>query len=274
MIGRHPFRPDCVGSQLEPRELLSGTPSAPVSAPLNLSTAENVAIAADIAASQAGGSPNLFHQNGISGTAQKTQFTHRLNGRLRVSAHQADSVTAAFRAFKAADLQLVINPPAGTPPGPTQPALLANLKTQVDFAVTHDVVPANANKPLVLRGLKMSKLQQLSVLPFADTQLATLDATLAKMANVPGPNGTMTPADPTNALNIAVNGILNAVAEQSIHPNLFQAPSDFYLTPNFLFTINFKGAPAASSLGFFVRGPHGALLPGAPVPANYPPTTV
>jgi hypothetical protein len=71
-------------------------------------------------------------------------------------------------------------------------------------------------------------------------------------------------ADPTPALNQAINAIFNALAESSIHPNLFRSPSDFYISSNVQFTINSTGAPADSSPGFFVRGPHGVILPGAP----------
>jgi hypothetical protein len=45
---------------------------------------------------------------------------------------------------------------------------------------------------------------------------------------------------------------------------------EFYISPNVYFTLDFVGAPAKSSLGFFVRGPHGTILPGAPIPPNYP----
>ena len=55
----------------------------------------------------------------------------------------------------------------------------------------------------------------------------------------------------------------NAVAEPRLHPGLFLTPADFYLNPNVSFDITFNGTPADQGNGFFIRGPGGAILPGA-----------
>ncbi len=211
----------------------------------------------------------MFHHDGINGLELRPQFKEQLNARLRTSADQTFFVIKAFKNFQANYSQLTVNPPP--PPGsPTLASLLAGLKNDVDFAVSHHQKPSNRPQPLVMRGLKASPLAMQSLVPFADAQIVQLGATLAATPPVPGPNGTTVVANPTPTINIAVNAILNALAEQSVHPNLFQMPSDFYISPNVYFTLDFVGAPAKSSLGFFVRGPHGTILPGAPIPPNYP----
>ena len=87
--------------------------------------------------------------------------------------------------------------------------------------------------------------------------------TLEQLPPVTGPSGKATQGDPTPAVNYAVNSILNAIAETSIHPLLFNQPGDFYLNPYVTFTVTFSGAPAETAPGYFIRGPHGTILPGA-----------
>ena len=80
-------------------------------------------------------------------------------------------------------------------------------------------------------------------MPFSDAQIDKMAASLAQLPPAAGQNGTQTSGDPTPAVNDAVNSILNGIAETSIHPLLFNEPSDFYLNPYITFTTTFSGAP-------------------------------
>ena len=102
-------------------------------------------------------------------------------------------------------------------------------------------------------------------MPFAVQQIQELGAKVAATPPVLGPDGTLKPGDITAAVNAASNAILNAIAQSSVHPLLFQSPSDFYLSPDITFTTSFNSTPAGAAPGYFVRGPGGTLLPGAPV---------
>ena len=101
-------------------------------------------------------------------------------------------------------------------------------------------------------------------------QIDTAGAAIAELPPVNGPNGTLVTGNPVPILNVAANAIFNALAETSIHPNLFLNPSNFYLNPNVGFPISFTGIPADAAPGFFIRGPHGVILPGATLHPHFP----
>ncbi len=74
--------------------------------------------------------------------------------------------------------------------------------------------------------------------------------------------GALLNPEPKQAVDTAFNNILNAVAEYSIHPNLFLQPQNFYINPQAKFTIPFSGTPAQKAPGVYVLGPNGVPLPG------------
>jgi hypothetical protein len=273
------FRLEFVDAQLERRALLDAggltlTPADVAAAVASAASPDTTATTAELAAAAAtSGTSNLFNQNGVrigrNGLYFSKAFTSQLNSRLKISADQAADVNALFKAFATTYSQLTINPPP--PPGsPTLSSLLSALTNQVDFVLSHHVKPAQLPRLGALQGLPGSSLSMQSLVPFANAQIAHLGTTLAETPPVPGPNGSIVPANPIPTVNIAVNAILNAIAEQSVHPNLFSTPSTFYLNPLTFFTVNSVGAPAKAAIGYFVYGPGGVLLPGAPVPPNTP----
>ena len=50
---------------------------------------------------------------------------------------------------------------------------------------------------------------------------------IANLLPIAGTDGTLVPGNPVPILNIAANAIMNALAETSIHPNLFLSPDNF-----------------------------------------------
>jgi hypothetical protein len=284
MVGRHRlrnrFRLEFVDPQLERRELLDAsgltlTPAEVAAAVASSQGTDDSVTSTELAAAAAtSGTSTFFNQNGVKpgkngGLVFSSQFKNQLNSRLRISADQAADVNALFKAFATTYSQLTIKPPP--PPGsPTLSGLLTSLTNDIDFVLSHHVKPAQLARLSALQLLPGSSLQMQSLVPFANIQLAQLGKLLAATPPVPGPNGSMVPANPIPTINIADNAILNAIAEQSIHPNLFSTPGTFYLNPTVYFTVDFKGAPAKATIGYFVYGPGGVLLPGAPVPPNTP----
>jgi hypothetical protein len=277
---RKRFRLEFVDPQLERRELLDAggltlTPADIAAAVASSESTDTSATSAELAAAAAtSGTSNLFNQNGVKpgkngGLVFSSQFKNQLNSRLRISADQAADVNALFKAFATTYSQLTIKPPP--PPGsPTLSGLLTALTNDIDFVLSHHVKPAQLGRLNTLRFQPASSLAMQSLVPFANIQLAQLGKLLAATPPVPGPNGSTVPANPIPTINIADNAILNSIAEQSVHPNLFSTPGTFYLNPTVFFTVDFKGAPANAALGYFVYGPGGVLLPGAPVPPNTP----
>ena len=212
---------------------------------------------------------NLFYHDGINGLKLQQHFVDRLNDRLSTSNDQARRVSQAFQVFQTRYAQLPVNPPPGFS-RPTAASLLADLQNQVDYALSHHETLINRPRPAQHNGLKVSPLAPQALIPYADDQIRRLGATLAATPPVPGPDGRPVTADPTPALNQALNAIFNALAEASVHPNLFRSPSDFYISPDVRFDLNSTGAPAQSSPGYFIRGPHGAILPGATLHPHVP----
>jgi hypothetical protein len=235
-----------VDPQLEQRVLMSRP--APV-------------LAAAVGEGQAGGR-NLFHQNGINGFVLHRTFVNRLNDRLNTSKDETTRVTQAFQAFATSFKGLPVTPPPGAS-GPTLDSLIATLKQEVATALIRREGLSFQETPSEQTAIKNSPLAPVALVPFANAQIDKMAATLEQLPAVTGPSGKGTQGDPTPAVDDAVNAILNAVAETSIHPLLFNQPGDFYLNPYVTFTETFSGAPAQAAPGYFIRGPHGTILPGA-----------
>lgn len=245
---RRTFRPDCLGAGLEPRELLSGA---------------GVSVQPAQVQSQPAVPNDLFHKNGVDGLKLHASFVNQLNDRLAASQTQATRTIQAFQVFVSSYGQLPVVPAHGSS-GQTLSALIATLQSNVNFALGTNVIISSRLPPSQSRAPTVSPLAPKALIPFADAQIATLDSALAAAPPVVGSDGKLTLADPTTPVNTAINAIMNALAETSVHPNLFLDPGSFYLSPDVTFTISFSGsAPAKSSPGYFVRGPHGVLLPGA-----------
>lgn len=253
-MARRSYRPEWFDQALERRDLLSSVtlPAAP-------------AIVAQGGAHQG----NRFHQNGINGLTLHRTFVNQLNDRLANSAAQSARVRQAFQVFISNYQQLPVTPPAGAS-GPTVSELLANLTSEVNLGLVRLDNAQVRPTPSQAHALRHSPLAPVALVPYADAQINAMAAELAATPPVVGPDGQLHHADPTDAANTAVNAILNALAESSIHPTLFLNPSDFYISPNVTFTVDSSGAPASSSPGFFVRGPHGIVLPGATLHPHVP----
>jgi hypothetical protein len=256
MAHRRRFRVALDDLRLEGRQLLSRNGLATVPAQVDRASPTSIPARS-----------NLFHHDGINGLTLHQSFVNRLNDRLQTSGSQASRVAQAFQVFQTRYLQVPVNSPAGSS-GAAVTGLLAVLQNQVDFALTNREILNGRPQPSVRKGLKVSPLAPLALVPYANEQIGQLGATLAATPPVSGPDGAPVPADPTPALNTAINAIFNALAESSVHPNLFQSPSDFYISPDVRFTITSTGPPAASSPGYFIRGPQGEILPGAPPRPN------
>ena len=241
------FSLELVDAQLERRELMSGTGVPPV--------------AATVSAPRATGR-DLFNHNGIDGLVLHRTFVDGLNDRLNTSKDQTTRVTQAFQAFQSSFAQLPVSPPSGAT-GPTLDSLVATLKQQVATALIRR--EGLSSQPTVSErtSITVSPLAPVALVPFSDSQIDKMAATLSQLPPVVHPAGTPTQGNPAAAVNFAVNSILNAIAESTIHPLLFNDPGDFYLNPYIQFTLSFSGTPASSAPGYFIRGPHGTILPGA-----------
>lgn len=245
---RQRFCPESVDRQLERRVLMSRADASPVVAALGGRGAEGV---------------NLFHQNGINGFVLHRAFVNQLNDRFNASKSMTTLVSQAFQVFATNFQQLPVNPPAGSS-GPTLSGLIATLKQQVAVAEVRRVSTNVAPSPSEQSSINNSPLAPRSLVPYSDEVIDQMATTLATLPTVAGSDGTLSQGDPTPAVDTAVNAIFNAIAEFTTHPNLFRSPSDFYLNPQASFTSTNAGAsPAQSAPGYFIRGPRGAILPGA-----------
>jgi hypothetical protein len=254
---RNPYRlsVELVDAQLERRELMSHTPTV-AAAVVHPNTGTGT------------GGRNLFHQNGVSGLVLHRSFVNQLNDRFTASKAQTTRVTQAFQAFVTSFEKLPVTPPGG-PSGPALQSLVATLKPQVATALIRNE-PNAPLTPSQQTAIRRSPLAPIALVPFADAQIDKMAATLAQLPPATGPSGKLTQGDPTPAVNHAVNAVLNALAETTVHPLLFKSPNDFYLNPYVTFTLTFSGVPAQSAPGFFIRGPHGTILPGATLHPHAP----
>lgn len=229
---------------LERRELLSRGTAPPI--PSQVETAQGHPVPV-----------NLFHQDGIDGLKLNKSFVNRLNNRINLSISAETRISQAFQVFLQNYQQAQVNP------GPTFGGSLDDLKREVAYALIMREILSNRPQPSAAHGPKIAKLAQVTLVPYALAQIDQFGAGLAATPPVTGPNGTLVHADATAAANDAFNAISNALAEFTIHPHLFQQPSDFYISPQFRYNLSFNAAPATSSPGYFVRGLGGQILPGA-----------
>jgi len=192
----------------------------------------------------------VFDQRGVSSSVLHKAFVNHLNLRLSISASQAHLVFEAFQVFKQG---YAAPPPAAGGRGPALDALLGQLDGHLADALSRYELTTARVGPSVQQSRKFSPEEQQALVPFARAQVQRLGAALA--------GG---PADPTPALNVAYNAIMNALAEYSVHPTLFRNPGDFYLNPRANFTTSFDGTPASGTPGVFLLGPGGVPLAGAP----------
>jgi hypothetical protein len=231
---------------------------------------------------------NLFHRNGINGFQLDKPFIDLMSARNTVAREVANRISQAFQVFAANYPLAPVNHPGGgfgTPspsaPQPTPvlgnptmpitvPNLLGDLTHFVTLALSTYEVLTSEVRPWQENAPKYTPRAQLALIPFAQAQIAQLGATLAAAKPVVGPQGKLVNPDPTPALNATANAILNAVAENTLHPALFLTPNDFYLNPNVKFTYTFTSVPAQAAPGFFIRGPGGAFLPGATLHPHAP----
>jgi hypothetical protein len=204
---------------------------------------------------------DFFHHDGIDGLVLHKHFVNRLNDRLANSQLQATRVSQALETFGTAFSQLPVNPPPGSS-GPTLASLLDTLKQQVSYALSVREIVGRAS-PSQATAPSVSPLAHVALIPFALEQIDQAGAALAQLPPITSANGTLVQGNPLAILNVAANAIQNALAETSIHPNLFLSPGNFYVNPKASFDINFTGTPASTAAGFFIRGPHGVILPGA-----------
>lgn len=156
--------------------------------------------------------------------------------------------------------------PVGTIPNPsTLENFVAQLTQQVDVALSTLPLSAFAGQvnPSVRDGLRVSPLANRALVPFANQQIAQMGQDLADIP-VLLPDGSRNPAA-LDVVNATYNSILNAVAQNTVHPHVFTNPSTFYLNPNVSYKITSSQAPIQAGPGFFTRGPNGQFLPGAPL---------
>jgi hypothetical protein len=230
--------------------------------------------------------PNQQHKN----------FINTLSIRLTISGQQTHRINEAFQAFGYNYLNRPIRltgnsgvfsdgqgnePPQGQsgsgqvqagpvlnrrlpvgnlPMPPTLANGLAQLDQQTALALSTFQVVSNRIQPTVRSAPKFTPLAQQALIPFAHQQIVELGAVLEAHPPVLAPDGTLVDPTPLIALETAYNNILNAVAENSMHPTLFQSPGDFFINPKVRFTLDFDGVPARKGPGFFNRGPGGVLL--------------
>lgn len=227
-----------------------------------------------IRAERAAHGGNLFHRNGADGLVLHHAFVNRLNERVQIEGMVTKRVDEAFQVFGQNALHQSIPLPALISPSSTavfgeQPApstldgKLTLLQQQVDLALQRLEFTTMKLTPSQATSIRFSPVAGESLVPFADQQLAILADELR--ANPPkfDASGRLIDQTPLNQLNSAFNAISNAIAEFTVHPNLFQRPSDYYINPNVQFRLGDNAAPSIAGPDFFVRGPGGALLPGA-----------
>jgi hypothetical protein len=193
-------------------------------------------------------------------TDQHQGFVNATNNRRSIAASVTHRVNEAFQAFAYHELNVPITlrgsvgPVSGIPVGttPSPPTLaggLALLNQQVAQALATREIDTTRVVTSVARGPKFTPQAADALIPFANQQIDGLAGQLGGSS-----------ASSLKALNAAYDAILDAVAENSVHPKLFRSPSDFYDNPGTAFTIKFDGDPVGASTGFYTHGPGGVLL--------------
>lgn len=256
--GHRMFRCAVPEALLESRELLTSAAAIDLPAPLT----------SQVASTAPG---DLFHRNGVNGLNLHKAFVNQMTDRFNISRDAASRISESFLVFEQAFLSsLPGSPPISKPLGapampPTLPNLLADMKSQVIAALTTLHVPTNQVRPSLVKAPKFTALPGKALIPYALAQIDQMGTELSGLSAGIGPNGPSsgTRTSINSAISATFNAIINALAEFSLHPNLFQQPSDFYINPQAHFSVGFSDVPARSAPGFFVRGPGGQLLPGA-----------
>lgn len=153
--------------------------------------------------------------------------------------------------------------PVGTPPAARDlPSLLATLAQQTTDALTRFEIRFGSPQPSIRDQPRFAHAAPLALVPFAREQVAQLGSRLAALAPPGGPP----PYDASlEAIDATYNRVQNALAEFSLHPELFRRPGDFYVNPAAQFTLDrpISDVPARLFPGFFYRGPGGAVIQGA-----------
>jgi hypothetical protein len=152
--------------------------------------------------------------------------------------------------------------PVGTIPNPpTLANFIAQLSQQVTTALTTLQITKANPQPSAVNAPKFSPSAFRALVPFAQAAIAQLQTDLTVNPPIFNSQGMLTNAAPIKAVQDAFTKILNAVAENSVHPKLFATPSDFYINPLANFTIPQTSAPAEAAPNFFLLGPGGVPLP-------------
>jgi hypothetical protein len=258
MARRRSLRIEFGETVLERRELLAQ--AAALAAPALVA---DPAVAAQADAAAPG---NLFHQNGINGLKLDKSFVDTMNRRFNIGKQMASRTFEAFQVFEDAYISPPPTPPPPSSPGnPAMPPTLPNLVNQLEhfvaLALSTFEATNNQTRPSVVTSPKFSQRAFNILVPFAVAQIEQMSASLSVLPPHGGTGATL--AHARQVINVAYNAILNAIAEYSLHPNLFTSPGDFYISPDIFFPTSFNGNPATAAPGYFVRGPGGQLLPGA-----------
>ena len=217
---------------------------------------------------------NLFHRHGVNGLVLHKAFVNQLNLRTTISAGVTQRVDEAFQVFAQNALHQpiliagAVSPTQtttfGQPPAPeTLNGQFSLMRQQVDLALQRLKFASNSLTPSQVTSIHFSPVAGQSLIPFANQQLTILQAEFDANPPTFEQNGKLADPTPLNQLNTTYNAILNAIAEFTDHPTLFQEPSDYYINPTVQFKIGANAAPASAGAGFLVRGPGGVFLPGA-----------
>lgn len=239
-----PFRPGTIA--LEPRALLSG--------------GGRIAVAPVVSAIHplANLQPDAQHQGFVNATNTRRSIagsiTHRLNEAFQAFGYRVLNIPVTLPGSVAPEAGI----PIGATPNPsTLQENLATLNQQVALALATFESNTTRVPPSVARGPRFTPGAADALIPFARAQIEGLGGKLGG-----------SPASSLKSLNDTYDAILDAVAENAVHPKLFRAPADFYNNPRTDFTIKFDGDPVGASSGFYTHGPGGLLLRGGPSPGR------
>ncbi len=222
-----------------------------------------------------GGQAAIHPLVALQPSEQHQGFINVTNNRRSIAGSVTHRVNEAFQAFAYHVLNVpltisgAVGPVSGIPVGttPSPPTLsnqLALLDQQVAQALATRELDTTRVLPSLARGPKFTPLAKEALIPYAELQINALGQELT--ANPPrfNPDGSLADQSALTAVNTAYDAILDAVAENAVHPKLFRAPSDFYVNPATNFTIQFAGDPVSEGPGFYTHGPGGILLrPGS-----------
>ena len=225
------------------------------------------------------------------------EYTNLLTARFQASANSTQRIDTAFQAFIQNALGVPVadqgkspsvpppsgnggGSPGGNPPGgppasagvvpvgtvPAVPSLenfLNQLDSQVALALSTYIPTTTRVQPSIRDGPKFTPNASQALIPYAHEQIAALGQSLRAQPPTFKADGTLADPAPLEAVNTAFNAILNAEAENSVHPRLFRKPADFYINPAVRFSIPFTSTPAQAGPGYYVHGAGGVPLAGS-----------